>query len=1017
MRLQTLGGLRLEPSDFHRPKPLLLLAYLAIEGAKDRRHLAELFWPEASEPATSLRVALGQLRKGAPQAISDDGRRLSLGVECDAPELLETIRDHRFERVPPLYAGAFLEGFWLPDWGAELEEWVYATREFIASQVRAGLVRLAESEANRGRLLEAARHATAAYQLRGARPPEPDEFERLHALLVAGDSPLAVDVRREAGEFGLELRITPAEARARLAPNAPDETSRSSPRATPNNLPSARTSFVGRDPELVEVGGLLERGAVRLVTLLGPGGIGKTRLALQIARDQLQEDRFTDGVYFVALESLNTPDQIPRAVADALGVSVQGNADPLEAVVGFVGTRAVLIVLDNFEHLVEGAELASKLLECCPNLTLLVTSRERLQLEEEFVLPLSGLPVPSRTSSLDDAELNDAVKLFVQRAKRTRIDFSMLEPDLPHVLEICGLLEGSPLGIELAAAWVKAMPPQEIARELTHGFDLLETTVRNAKEGHRSLRAVFEHSWALLTPREQDVFARLAVFQGGFTREAASEVTNATIPVLASLVDKSLLRVDQEGRFERHALVHQYALEKLEVRSEVLRTTRAHHAKFFLELAQAAAPELYGVSKALWLEKLGREHENFRAALEWARTHGQYELGLRLAGALKNYWMIRGHLHEGSGWLEHLLEREVVSTQRVPPDVRATALTGAAWLAHARDDFVRATTLFEESASLRRSLGETGGLEAALVNEAMLARSEGDYVRATSLLEQSLSRQREAKNRDSIGRDGLGLSLSRLALVLCEQGEYTRAETLYDESLALHRELSDRGGIAATLLGQSDIAREQGDAVRTRALAEESIKLFEELGEEWGIAFALNNLALAAYAQGDLERAYALGLESTARARTLWGGAPNAESLSSLALIDLARHDLERARDALQQSLTATRRYGPRWLVAVGLEGFAVIALREHQPARAARLLGASEALRERMGVPLSPLRRPMYERLVQETRDALGLEIWTSSFESGAATSLERVISFALTRDPRPETSSGAVPVPKEVG
>ncbi len=999
VRLKTLGELKLIATTFQRPKPLLLLVYLALEGAKDRRHIAQLFWSDAANPASSLRVALTQLRQGVENAVLEDGQKLAFALTSDVQNLLESVRNRDFQNVAALYSGAFLEGFVLPDWSSELEEWVYATRESIAAQVRGALLYEAEQLAASQNYGLAATRAEAAYKVQGAKSAEPEELERLYAVLLAGDSVLAAQVRREAREFNLELNLTPLEARARFVVVKQKAT-----RFAMRPIPSAKTSFVGRDPELIELANLLAGSEVRLVTILGAGGVGKTRLALQLAHDQRQENQFENGLHFVPLETLNSNAQIPRAILDALGVAVFGSADPLEVLQTSIADHRILLVLDNFEHLTDGALMISKLLERCPNLMLLVTSRERLNLEEEFVLPLSGFRVSSDQVNLADAEAFDAVRLFIQRAKRARIDFDLTQSDLPSVLKICRLVDGMPLGIELAAAWVKVMSVAQLALELTQNFDLLESNSRNITERHRNLRAVFEYSWNLLTVKEQFALASLSVFQGGFDHKAASAVTGVTIAVLTSLVDKSLLRVNADGRYDRHALIHQHAYQKLETMPEVRQMTQIQHAQFFLALAQTAASELYGISKALWLSRLGLDHQNFHVALEWAYHNGNCEIGLQLAGALKNYWMIRGHLVEGSEWLEGLLKLEVTSTQRVPLAVRATALTGAAWLAHARDDFALATSFFQESASLRREMGETAGLEAALVNEAMLARSEGDYARATSLLEQSLSRQREAGNHQSIGQDGLGLSLSRLALVLCEQGQYARAESLLEESLRLHQELGDRGGMAATLLGQSDIAREQAHATRCQALAQESIVLFEDLGEAWGVAFALNNLALAAYVQGDLEHAQALSLESVAKARTLWGGAPSAESLSSLALIALARHDLEQARSALTESLTATRQYGPRWLIAQGIEGFAALALQEFEPQKAIWLLGASEALRSLIGLPLSPLRRPIHERLVRETQQALTMDKWISSHESGRAAPLEQVIAFALNHKGSPQ-------------
>ena len=990
MRLQTLGGLRLENSDFGRPKPLLLLAYLAVEGAKDRRHLAELFWPEASEPATSLRVALGQIRKGEAGVLHDDGQRVSLALESDVSSLLGAIREQHLERVPALYAGGFLEGFSLPDWSVELEEWVYATREFLAAQVRGVLLRLAETEAAQGRFAEAARSAEHAYRVRGANTPEAEDLERLLALLLAGDSLLAGEVLREARDLGLKPTVSAEEARARYAAQVKD-----SPRAVV--LPSARTSFVGRDPELIELETLLCGDEARLLTLLGPGGIGKTRLALRVAGELAQETATWDGVGFVALEPLAHAGQIPAALCEALGLGTQDREDPLAAAIRAIGNRRMLLVLDNCEHLIEAANLVSELLEACPRLRVLVTSRERLHLEEEFVLPLAGLPLPKPGSSLEDAELSDAVRLFVQRARRSRIDYRLDQSDLPFVLEVCGLLEGSPLGIELAAAWVKALPVNEIAQEIRRNLDILETPTRNTKEGHRSLRAVFEQSWARLSGRERDVLAQLAVFQGGFSREAAGEVTGATIPLLVSLVDKSLLRVDATGRYDRHFLLHQYMREKLGLNPELQASTLERHAQFQLRLAATAAPELYGTRKMVWLARLSQEHENLRAALAWAKTQGELEFGLRLAGTLRGFWMIQGFLREGQQTLEEWLSLVIESSQPVTPEVRANALTGAAWMAHGLDDFNLAKLRFEQSARLRRELGQTGGFEAALVNEAMHARANGEYSRATSLLEESLAMHRSEGNQQSIGQDGLGLSLSRLALILCEQGQFERAHALQVECLNLHRKLEDRGGIAATLLGQSDIAREQGDGTRTKALAEESLALFRDLGEQWGVAFSLNNLALAAWCEHDLESATTLAQQSLEIMRNLWGGSPSAEALATVGLIAVARGELHDARAALEESITATMKYGPRWLVAANLESFAGLALRESQAEQAVISLAVADALRTSIGAPLPPLRQAFLEHLKRESQSQLGPALWVKCWQFGTTVRLEDAVKNLL--------------------
>ena len=958
MRLQTLGGLKLEASDFQRPKPLLLLAYLAVEGAKDRRHLAEFFWSDASEPATSLRVALGQLRKGATQALNDDGQRVSLTLESDVAKLIEAIREQQFERVPALYTGSFLEGFLLPDWSAELEEWVYATREFLAAQVRNVLLRVAESQALQGKFAEAAQTAEQAYKVRGANPLEVDDLERLLALLLVGDSVLVGEVLREARELGLEPTITAPQARAKYAAQVKD-----SPRVA--TLPTARTSFIGRDPELVEIGGLLERGEARLLTLLGPGGIGKTRLALQVAHDQVQENRFQDGVYMIALENLTNPQQIPRALADALGVSIQGNTDPLEAVVGFIGTGRVLIVLDNFEQLIEGAELVSNLLERCPNLTVLVTSRELLHLEEEFALPVAGLPIPKHGSSLENAESNDAVRLFVQRAKRARIDFALEQIDVPFVLEICELLDGSPLGIELAAAWVKVLPISEIALEIKHNLDILETPVRNTKEGHRSLRAVFERSWALLTPREADVFARLAVFQGGFSREAASEVAGATISVLASLVDKSLLRVNQTGRYDRHALLHQYTLEKLELKPDEFEQARMRHLEFFKSLSLRADPLLLGPEQALWFERLEQELPNFRAALNWTIEQRQGEDFVSCTRALRFLWVYRGYVSEGRAWLTRGIKEA-----NIPKDgtFYAETIANLALVVSQQGDLVGADALYLENLAIYRTLNRKPNIAATLTNLAINARQQGRIETALAYGTESLELMRE------LGKpNGIALSLSNLASIELDLEQYAKARLSTEESLKIQRELGNTVFVANTLLNLGGIIGLQGDFLEARARLEEALVLYRNLGNAAGTATAQLNLGDIAQQQSDLVTAQAY----------------------------------------YQASLPVLHDLNDLYVIPFGLEGLAgVFATTDFT--RAAQLWGAAHALRERIGSPMPPYAQHTFETQVLSARRNFGEEPFNAAWAQGQTMPLDQVIALAL--EPHPQISSEVLEVRSQI-
>jgi predicted ATPase len=957
MHLQTLGGLRLEGADFHRPKPLLLLAYLAVEGAKDRRHLAELFWPDASEPATSLRVALGQLRKGAPGVLNDDSERVALGLETDVTALLEAVREARFERLSGLYMGAFLQGFVLPDWGAELEEWVYATREFLASQVRGGLVRLAQTEAERGHFLEATKYAAIAYQLPAARPLEPDELERLHVLLLVGDHPLAGEVQREAREFGLELRNDPALLRQRYASLPTD-----SIRSIPHNLPGSKTSFIGRDLELVEIGNALSSDEVRLITLLGPGGIGKTRLALQAAHDQLQENRFGNGVFFVALENLTLGEQVSRAVAGALGATVQGNSDPLETLQKFIAQKSILLVLDNFEHLTSEAAMVSALLEVCPNLVFLVTSRERLQLEEEFVLPISGVPVPTLGSQLSQAALSDAVRLFVQRAKRARLDFVLSEPDLPAVLEICDLVEGSPLGIELAAALVKMLPLSEIVCEIMCNLDVLETNAVNAKEGHRSLRAVFEQSWTRLSIREQAVFAQLSVFQGGFTREAASEVAGATIPVLASLIDKSLLRVDREGRYDRHALLHQYALEKLQATPNVHEQARERHYGFYLALTQRAEPQLRGPEQAVWFERIELEHPNLRSTLGWALERRDGKAFLRCCRALRYFWVFRGHVTEGRAWLTRALEEADIPKGSA---FHAEALTNLGVLSGHQGDLTASGVLHRQSLAIYRTLERPINIAAELNNLSVNARYQGQLEEARECAEESLSITRSLEDRYLIAEN-----LNNLASIEIDLGRYAGARSSMEESLEIQRALGNTLIVANMLVNLGEVTGLLGDPVTAQSSLEEALTLHKGLGNVRGMAYALINL-------GDL----ALGQDDRAAARAHF-----------------------------QESLPITSDLNDLYVIPFVLEGLAATV----DPDRAARMWGAAEALRETTGSPMPPNLHPTHQSRVDAARDAFGDVAFGVAWAQGRTMTLEQTIKEAL--EPQANIMGGIAQVGTEI-
>ena len=617
MQLRTLGGLKLEGAAFSRPKPLLLLAYLALEGPQERRHLAELFWPGPGYALRNLSTVLTRLREADAGIIEGDGVRIRTTLTCDAQLLLTALEKRELESGLEAYRGPFLDGLTPKGLSSELEEWVLQTREFIAARVRDALLDLAENEASLGKVQQAVERAERALVLAGAPALEPQDLQRLHTLLLAGSSLRAEKVRQEALDFDVALVASQAEAleRLRLVHQEDQQSSLL-------NLPGRNTSFVGRQLELSEVTNLLGHNECRLLSVVGVGGVGKTRLALQAAHQQLENGGgFVDGVVFVPLEALTDTASIPAVVAGALGLDLSGGEDAGSVVVRFLAEKRLLLVLDNFEQLLEGISFVRELIDRCPGLKLLITTRERLNLEAEWVFEVEGLTYPDEASSVERAAHFDAVQLFLQRARQAHHGFSLTQETLPAVMRICRLVEGMPLAIELAARWLRALPVGDIAGELGAGFDLLESPGQDVPERHRSVRVVFDHSWGLLSEGEREVHRRLSVFRGGFRREAAAEVAGATLPMLARLVDESLLRMSSEGRYDRHPLLTQYTSEKLAEQKHEQEEAEQKHGTYYLGLVRKLEPHLWTLKRKEAFRVFLEELANIRAAWDWAASN------------------------------------------------------------------------------------------------------------------------------------------------------------------------------------------------------------------------------------------------------------------------------------------------------------------------------------------------------------------------------------------------------------
>jgi DNA replication protein DnaC len=550
--------------------------------------------------------------------------------------------------VLELYKGSFLQGVRSEDWNTELEEWIYEKREAFAAKAREALLQIAQQEARKGQFDVAAHYALKAYHLRDAPEPELEHLEQLYILLRAGDNPHAKDVGKEAKGFGLDLHFSEEEARQRLTFSTSN---------TPHNLPFQHTEFIGRVAEKKQVAKKLHEATCRLLTIVGPGGIGKTRLAIAWAGEQLEA--FRDGVCFVSFASVTSPDLMVYTLADALELKLLGQRPPKEQVLHYLKDKTMLLVLDNLEHLLAGIDLISEILASSSNIKILATSRERLSLQSEHLFDLYGLNVPGINGS--DAYSSDALQLFAERAKHNRHDFE-LEQSLQAVTKICQLVGGMPLAIELAASWSRLLSPSEILQELEQNLDILATSTRDLPERHHNMRSVFEVSWQRLSENEQTALRKLSVFQGGFDREAARAVAEIDLTILLSLVNKSFLWRDTTGRFSQHPLILQYLQQKANDYPEEKKQNEEKHGLYYLELVKELVRYLKTQKHRETRERLDKELANIRAAWDWTLREKRVEDIRRYARAF--FALFIDHFYEGAD----LFRRAVAVLDENNPD-------------------------------------------------------------------------------------------------------------------------------------------------------------------------------------------------------------------------------------------------------------------------------------------------------------------------------------------------------------
>jgi predicted ATPase/DNA-binding SARP family transcriptional activator len=985
LELFLLGTPRLErdgvPLQFDTRKVLALVAYLAVEalGADGRTFsrdsLLALLWPdlEPSRARSVLRRNLSLLRSALEgdwlvidrQAVSTDPQA---DFWLDVDQFTRRVQawqqhDHPQEQVCPrclealaeaveVYQGDFLEGFGLRD-SAEFDEWQFFRAEEYRRHLASALERLVQGHSTLGDYEAAVPYARRWLALDPLH--EPAHRQLMHLYARTGQRSAALRQYQECARILYEeLGLAPAEKTTALyeqiRTRSYDERTAAMPgmvqgidlpvrtAAPRHNLPAQTTPFVGREEELADISARLQDPACRLLTILGPGGIGKTRLALRLAENLVDAQSFEHGIFFVPLAPIQTDEGVVPAVAEALGFYYRSGdeagsrATPRQQLLDYLGRKELLLVMDNYEHLlVDGTShsgqngsdaigFVADLLSEAPAVKVLITSRAGLQVQGEHLYPLAGLRVPDAAlpAPADAGQALrafSAVELFLHGAQRVRPDFELRPPDLAHVIRICRLVQGMPLGILLAATWVEMLTPEEIAAEIQRSLDFLETDLRDVPVRQRSIRAVFDHSWRLLDERERELFQGLSVFCGGFTREAALEVVGASLRDLSSLVNKSLLSPSSPGRYTLHELLRQYAAERLDMAPQQGEAMRDRHCAYYSTALERWGRELKGPAQRSALAEMDLEVENARTAWYWAVARGQVACLVQGVDGMWLYhdWRLRHEEGEAAfraavGGLESIgsLDAQRLTARclilwsnfhldlgRVRPTFEA-AKQGMALLqeleAAGRDvrhemalalyhearikryfdpDPLEAKKLYVRSVALYEEVGDRWGLAQALAYLGWMAEQLGLFAEAQELCERSLSIRRELGDQR-----GLADAMLNLGIISWVQGGLDEADRLLRESLGISRALDDWNQVAYTLKSVGEVLVRRGWFVDGLAVLESSGEILDDLGYRYGLAWMIPFLAEAKVHLGRYEEARAeagQGVTRAGKAKHRWG--------------------------------------------------------------------------------------------------------------------------------------------------
>jgi predicted ATPase/DNA-binding SARP family transcriptional activator len=954
LRIETLGGVTIQRdgelvAGLVSRKAEALLVYLVCNRRPlPRETLAALLWEELSQTSAlaNLSVVLNSLRKQLAPFITVTRHTVGFNPESDfwldVSELESQLDAWRRRRPRPTiysrddvaqleaglahYRGDFLAGFHIRG-SRSFEEWALLERERLHRLAVEGLDDLVEYYLNSGRCKQGLEQAE---RLLNMDPLREKSHQQVMLLLARCGERTAALAQFQACRdiLAQELDVEPARETVALY-----ERIQAIERDPHLDLPPQATPCFGRHGEIARITQRLAAPDCRLLTIFGMGGVGKTRLAIQVANEL--RGAFLNGVCFVPLARVSSPEFLVHAIAEALQFPFVGRETPKKQLLDYLREKELLILLDSFEHLLAGTHLLAEIIRAAPQVILLVTSRERLALREEWLYEIQGLRYPETLPSVQETEDIDSlaaafgsVRLFLHNATRVQAGFAPSPEERRDILRICQLVEGMPLGIELASAWTRTLPCQEIAREIESNLDFLATAWSNVPARHQSVRAVFDHSWKSLTGEERRLFRRLSVLEGGFHLPAAAQVADASLTSLSSLADKSLLQVTsarpgpRESRYGVHELLRQYGAEHLERDPEEKAEVQSTHCLYFAKFLQQREEEMRAGEQKEALEAIGEEIDNVRAAWRYAVRKGNNDAIRTSLGGLFRFYLVRGWYQEGESAFGAAAEAVEAKAGK---DTEWSILFGQLLARQGAFNtelsrFDRADELLRRSITLL-SEGDAWDEKAfALSCLGSLCRNRGEYERARALMQESLTLYLE--NGDRLGAAS---ALNELGTVAYRLARYSEAKEYTGASLDIRRELNDQQGIARCLKDLGTITYRLGDYEEAWRLGNESLELCEAIGDRWGVAACSNNLGNVAERQGDLPTAERLYQQSVAIKRGLGHRMSMATSLYNLGKIARRQEDYERSVELYEEALTILREIGDQWSLSNAVCGLAEV--------------------------------------------------------------------------------------------